>query len=138
LASALRWNSPLIDPFWQGASGSIEEAVLRAQIDPDAVLIRLPIPPKVRKRYQPLATGVWDLNMRLAKLSLQGERRHSQDEDCSQALHPSPGTYPPSLIGARFWTGTVRNSHSTWASNRVGFASLNKRDKRANSTYAEL
>ena len=73
--------------------------------------------------------------MRPAKLSLQGERRHSQNEDCSLALHPSPGTYPPSLICARFWPGAVLNSHSTRASNWGDFASLNKRDKRTNSTY---
>lgn len=32
LASALRWNPAIMDPFWQGASGSIEEAFLRAQL----------------------------------------------------------------------------------------------------------
>jgi len=47
-------SAGLIDPFWQGASGSIEGAILRVQLPPDAVPIRLLIPWEIRGRYHSL------------------------------------------------------------------------------------
>jgi hypothetical protein len=72
---AVELASP-IGPGWQKLLGQLKEAILPAQLPADAVLIRLPIPLEIRRRYQPCECRK-DLNLMPAKLSLQCEHRHN-------------------------------------------------------------
>ena len=52
LGIAVELASPIC-PGWQKLLGQPKEAILPAQLSPDTVLVRLPIPLDIRWRYQP-------------------------------------------------------------------------------------